>query len=85
MLGYSIEKIIALVDPDDPDRLRLDFDTPETVIYKAYRKGRTTGNYALDKDLFDKAKNDVNANVILTERIQNQRIDDLIFKNFRLS
>jgi hypothetical protein len=85
MLGYSVEKIIDLIDPPDPDQLRLDFDTPGSIVYKAYRKGNTTGKYTLDKDIFDKAKNhDTDANIILTERMQKQRIDDTIFQNFGL-
>jgi hypothetical protein len=85
MLGYSVEKIIDLIDPPDPELLRLDFDTPGSVIYKAYRKGLTTGKYTLDKDLFDRAKShDTDANVTLTERMQKQRIDDTILQNFGL-
>jgi hypothetical protein len=85
MLGYSVEKIIDLTEPDNPEQLRLDFDTPGHVIYKAYRKGKTTGTYSLDKDLFDKAKaHDSGANIALTERMQQQKIDDTIFQNFGL-
>jgi hypothetical protein len=85
MLAYSIEKIIDLLDPDNPEQLRIDFDTPENIIYKTYRQGKTTGEYTLTKDLFDKAQaHDSDANINLTDRMQEHRVSDIIYKNFGL-
>jgi hypothetical protein len=84
ILGYSIEKIIDLTNPQDDEQFRIDFSTPGTVIYKAYRKGKTTGEYNLDKDLFDKATkaHDAVSNTILDERMDRKRVKDKIFENF---
>ena len=86
ILGYSVEKIIDLTDPHDAERFRIDFSTPGSVVHKAYRKGKTTGEYNLDKDLFDKATkgHDTVANTIFDERMCRKRVDDKITENFYL-
>jgi hypothetical protein len=86
ILGYSVEKIIDLTEPDDVDRFRIDFNTLGSVIYKAYRKGKTTGEYNLDKNLFDKAtkSHDTISNTILDERMGKKKINDKIQENFGL-
>jgi len=56
ILGYSVEKIIDLTDPQDIDQFRIDFSTHGSAVHKTYRKGKTTGEYNLDKNLFDKAR-----------------------------
>jgi hypothetical protein len=84
ILGYGMEKIIDLVAPAHVEQFRADFITPCSEIYKAWRKGRTTGEYNLDKDLFDKATREhaTDANALLDERIGRKRIDDKIFESF---
>jgi hypothetical protein len=84
ILGYGVDKIIDLVEPDDPDQFRAAFFTPGSEIHKAYRKGKTTGEYSLDKDLFDKAVKgrETLANTLLDERIGRKRINDRILENF---
>ena len=86
ILGYSVEKIIDLTEPDDVEQFRIDFNTTGSVIYKAYRKGKTTGEYNLDKNLFDKAtkSNDTVSNTILEERMERKKINDKIYDNFGL-
>jgi hypothetical protein len=86
ILGYSVEKIIDLTEPDDADQFRTDFNTQGSVIYKAYRKGKTTGEYNLDKNLFDKAtkSHDTISNTILEERMGRKKINDKIQENFGL-
>jgi hypothetical protein len=86
ILGYSVEKIIDLTDPKNAEQFRLDFSSPESVVYKAYRKGKTTGEYNLDKDLFDKAtkSHDSLSNTILDERMAQKRLNDKITENFGL-
>jgi hypothetical protein len=86
VLGYSPEKIVILVDPDDPERLREDLDTPGTAPYKAYHKGRVTGEYTLDKALFDDATKNKNtdANDRVRARLHDDRVDDKIRENFFL-
>ena len=86
ILGYSVEKIIDLTDPQDAEQFRIDFSTPGSAVYKSYRKGKTTGEYNLDKDLFDKATkgHDTLSNTVLDERMDRKRINDKITENFGL-
>jgi hypothetical protein len=84
ILGYGVDKIIDLTEPADPEQFRTDFITPGTAVRRAYRKGKTTGEYTLDKDLFDKAskERDTLADTLLYERAGRRRINDRIFENF---
>lgn len=84
ILGYGVEKIIDLTDPDYPDRFRIDFSTPGTPVYKAFRKGCTTGEYNLDKELFDLAvkEHDIHSNLILADRLERKQVNDKITENF---
>ena len=86
ILGYGVDRIVDLAEPEDPEQFRADFSTPGSDVYKAWRKGKTTGEYTLDKDLFDKAtkEHDALANTLLTERAGRKRIDDKIMENFNL-
>jgi len=82
ILAYSVDKIIDLTEPENPEQFRLDFDTPGSQIHKAYRKGKTTGEYTLDKKLYDIAANDTNANILLTQRKEKQKVTDKIYEKF---
>lgn len=84
ILGYSVDKIIDLVEPEDEEQFRGDFSDPDSSVYKAYRKGKTTGEYNLDKELFDAStkSHDVDANEALKDRLQRNKIDDLIYTHF---
>lgn len=86
ILGYSVDKIIDLVDPENPDLFRDDFVNPKSVVYQAYRKGKTTGEYNMDKELFDASTkaHDIKANETLKNRLQRNKIDDLLFSHFGL-
>jgi hypothetical protein len=84
ILGYGVDRIIDLTGPDDPEQFRADFRTPGSAVYKAWRKGKTTGEYNLDKELFDRAtkEHETDANVLLDERAGSRRMDDKILENF---
>lgn len=84
ILGYPVHKIIHLVKPEDPNKFCLDFDDPESIIYKAYNEGRTTGQYTMDKSLFDQAKGNIDANDKLSQRQQLERIDATIYERFKV-
>lgn len=86
ILGYSVDKIIDLTEPADPSQFRADFSDPESIIYKSFRKGKTTGEYNLDKELFDLStkSHDVKTNELLKSRLQVNKIDDLIYTHFGL-
>lgn len=86
ILGYSAEKIIYLVDPDDPEQFKKDIETPGSEVYKAYHKGAATGKYSMDKVLFDKATKDrdTEANSQMNLRMHQNKIDDKIKESFGL-
>lgn len=86
VLGYSVEKIIFLVDPEDSEVLKRDIETPGTDVYKAYWKGKTTGAYTMDKVLFDKGTKDrdTDANEKIRIRMQVDKINDKISESFGL-
>lgn len=86
VLGYSPEKIIDLVDPEDPAQFQKDVETPGTEAYKAYHKGSTTGEYTMDKVLFDLATKDRNseATIQINQRLQTKKINDKIREKFGL-
>jgi hypothetical protein len=85
VLGYPAHEIVFMVDPDDPERFRKDICNPDSKIYQAYHKGKATGQYTMDKSLFDNAKNsNVDANDKLDQRQSRKRIDTIIHENFGL-
>jgi len=85
ILGYPPHEITFLVEPDDPEQFLEDIQDPESEIYKAYHKGKTTGRYTMDKSLFDNAKNsNVDANDKLIHRQERKRVDTVIHENFGL-
>lgn len=86
VLGYSVDKIIYLVDPDDPEQLKRDIETPGTEVYKAYNKGKTTGEYTMDKVLFEKATKDrdTEANNQINHRMYLNKVNDKIKESFGL-
>ena len=85
ILGYPVHEIIYLVEPDNPEQFKHDVQNPDSEIYKAYYKGKTTGQYTMDKSLFDNAKNNnVDANDKLDQRQNRKRIDTVIHENFGL-
>ena len=86
ILGYSVDKIIDLCEPENEEQFRSDFTDPQSEVYKAYRKGKTTGEYNLDKVLFDEStkQKDLKSNELLKDRMQRNKVDDLIFSHFGL-
>ena len=84
ILGYGVDRIIDLAEPEDPEQFRADFSTPGSDVYNAWRQGKTNGEYTLDKDLFDRAtkQHETLANTLLAERIERKRINDRILENF---
>ena len=84
ILGYSLDKIIDLVEPENVDQFRDDFNNPKSSVYIAYRKGKTTGEYNVDKELFDKSTkgHDLKANEIFEQRKKTNKVNDLIFTHF---
>lgn len=85
VLGYPAHEIVHLVEPEDPAQFIQDIQDPENEIYLAYQKGKITGQYTVDKALFDASKNnDSDANEKLNQRQQRKRIDTAIHERFNL-
>lgn len=85
VLGYPVHEIIFLVDPQNPEEFKKDIQDPKNELYRAYHKGKTTGQYTMDKSLFDNAKNNsIDANDKLNQRQNRKRIDTQIHENFGL-
>lgn len=55
-LNYHAERIIKLIEPDDPDQFRRDFYNKSSIIFKEYEKGVIYAEYQIDKKLFELAK-----------------------------
>lgn len=85
VLGYPAHEIVFLVEPEDPEQFEKDIQDPEHEIYKAFQKGRVTGQYTTDKALFDAAKNnDSDANEKLNQRQQKKKVESAIYERFNL-
>jgi hypothetical protein len=61
-LGYGLEKCLNVLDVEDPKQFAKDFDNPDSVVGKAYKKGRDIADFAIDSKLFEMARQgDINA------------------------
>lgn len=56
ILGYDVEKCLNIVEVEDEQQFKKDFETPGSAIAKAYKKGKDKADYAIDMKLFEKAK-----------------------------
>lgn len=85
VLGYPPHEIIHLVEPENEEQFLKDIQDPEHAVYKAYQKGKTTGQYTMDKALFDAAKaNGTEANEKLNQRQQKKRVETAIYERFNI-
>lgn len=85
LLGYSLRDIILMVQPANLDQFIKDFNDPENDVYKAYQNGKISGNYALDKSLFDLAKSDsIEANKEFIRRQRERQVNDILRDRFGL-
>ncbi|HCC51485.1 MAG TPA: hypothetical protein DEQ30_05015 [Porphyromonadaceae bacterium] len=81
-LHASIDKFNLV---EIPDQFKKDICNPDNEIHQAYHKGKATGQYTMDKSLFDNAKNsNVDAPDKLDQRQSRKRIDTIIHENFGL-
>lgn len=85
VLGNPLHEIIYLVEPEDPEQFEKDFQDPESEIYQAYHKGMVTGQYTMNKALFDAAKaNNTDANERLNQRQQRKAVETAIHERFNI-
>lgn len=55
-LGYPVEKVINVLDVNDPIKFTTDFNDPKSLIGKAYQKGIDLSDFIIDSKLFEMAK-----------------------------
>lgn len=55
-LGYPLSKIINVLDIDDINEFKKDFDNPKSQVAISYQKGVDKADYVIDSKLFDMAK-----------------------------
>lgn len=86
VLGFSVEAIINMLNPDDPEQLKVDIITPGTEAYKFYWAGRTTARYSMDKNIFDQAtkEHSLTANDQMEKRMYTNKINDALNEKFGL-
>lgn len=56
VLQYDIEKVLLLIQPENPDQFRNELKDINTEIGKAYAEGFLSGKYSLDAQQFEVSK-----------------------------
>lgn len=85
VLGYPPHEIIHLVEPENEEQFLKDIQDPTHEISKAYQKGKITGQYTIDKALFDSAKAmNSDSNEKLNQRQQRKRVETAIYERFNI-
>lgn len=86
VLGFSVEAIINMLNPDNPEQLKTDIITPGTEAYKSYWIGKTTARYNMDKNIFDQATKErsLDANEKMEKRMYTNKINDALKEKFGL-
>jgi len=55
-LQYPIDKILAILRPDNPEQFKTDFNDPENILYITYQTGFEAGQFNLDAQSFEMDK-----------------------------
>lgn len=83
MLEYTARQICLLLRIDQLDEFESDLNDPDSMIYKSYYEGLETARFAMDKMLFEKAKEgDREAYDTLKESQRRARIEEIKKKLF---
>lgn len=69
-LQYSVERIISVLTPEDPEQFKTDFNNPESVVYIMYQAGFNSGQYLLDAQQFKQAEIDTDIKRIEYEQLK---------------
>lgn len=84
-LSYTVEKIISILNPENPDELRSDFKNPKSLLAITYKQGLDIGRYNIRKELFDTAKTgDIDAIKMIRELKAEEELDELINDRFNV-
>ena len=52
VVQYSIDKIISILQPENPEILRSDLQDPDSIAHTVYIAGINSGQYRLDIEQF---------------------------------
>lgn len=58
-LQYNVEKVIVMLNPEDPEQFKKDLQDTETVLNAMYQSGLHKGKYNLDAQAFKQAEIDI--------------------------
>ena len=56
-LGFPLCRILNVVEVEDEEQFKEDFNNPQSRVYRMYQKGKDKADYVIDKKLFDMASN----------------------------
>lgn len=55
-LGYSVDKMINILDVENQDGFKSDFNNKTSPLFKAYQKGVDKSDFIIDQKLYSLAK-----------------------------
>jgi hypothetical protein len=55
-LQYPIDKIISILEIQDPEEFKIEFNNKESAIFKKYHSGRDEAQYKIDMRIFELAR-----------------------------
>ena len=51
-LQYDVERIIAILQPENKEEFRKEFTDPESIVFAMYQTGFNAGQYRIDAEQF---------------------------------
>jgi 3-methyladenine DNA glycosylase AlkC len=86
MLGYDVQKIINVLDVENEEQFKRDFQDKTSLISKAYQKGVDKSDYIIDSKLYELAKTGDKKAIEMYEKRKNKQISgrdvDHLFRNW---
>ncbi len=70
-LSYTLDRVLILVEPENPEQFIIDFNDKKSEIHKEFEKGVLIAEYQIDKKLFELAKE---GDVAALEQLENRKI-----------
>ena len=55
-LQYPVERIISILNPENPEQFKKDFADPDSPLFVMYQAGFNAGQYRLDVENFQLAE-----------------------------
>ena len=69
-LQYSVDRVISVLTPQNPEQFKQDFNNPESVVYVMYQAGFNSGQYLLDAQQFKAAEIETETKKIEFEQLK---------------